>query len=45
MKQSGSPTVQLEILGDELVVLVGGQELDFGGLSEQRVVNVTVFDE
>ena len=45
MKQSGNPTVQLEISGDELIVLVGGLELDFAGLTEQSIGNITVVDE
>lgn len=45
MKQRGSPTIQLEISDDQLVVLVDGLELDFAGLSEQSVGNVTVVDD
>lgn len=44
MKQDGTPVVQLEILNDKVVVLVGGEELDFAGLTEQRLGNVTIVD-
>lgn len=42
MKLGSNPTVQLEIENDELIVFVGGEMLDFAGLTEQRVENVTV---
>jgi len=45
MKQDKNPTVQLEMADDELIVLVGGEELDFSGLTEQRVGNATVVRE
>ena len=45
MKQNGNPTVQLEVANDMLVVLVDGEELDFAGLMEQRIQNVTVVKE
>lgn len=45
MKQGENPTVQLEISDDELIVLVGGEVLDFAGLKEQRVENVTAVNE
>ena len=44
VRQDSSPTVQLEVdtEDDRLLVLVAGEELDFAGMMEQRVGNVTV---
>lgn len=42
MKQDSNPTVQLEIVNDELIVYLGGEEVDFAGLTEQRLGNVTI---
>lgn len=45
MKQGGNPTIQLEIMDDNVIVFVNGEELDFAGLAEQRIGNVTVVSE
>ncbi len=45
MKLQENPTIQLEIMNDTLVVLVNGDSLDFAGLNEQRIENVTVIDK
>lgn len=37
-----NPKVQLQIENDELIVYLDGEELDFAGLTEQRVDNVTI---
>lgn len=42
MKLYSSPTIQLEIIEDKIVVFVNGEELDFAGLAEQQIGNVTV---
>lgn len=45
MKQGNNPRVQLEVADGEFFVLVDGEELDFAGLKEQRVGNVTIVNQ
>lgn len=45
MKQGSHPTVQLEVANGEFNILVGGEEVDFAGLRERRVDNVTVTND
>ena len=45
MKQGSNPTIQLEVRNDEVTVLFGGEEVNFNGLREHRVENVTVVRE
>lgn len=45
MRQGSNPVVQLEVANGDLLILVSGEELDFAGLTEQRVENVTVVNE
>ena len=45
MKLDGSSTVQLEIVNSEIVFYLGGEEVDFAGLAEQRLGNVTFTKE
>ena len=44
IKEDDSPTVQLEILDNELVVLVDGERIDFSAIQEQRFSNITISD-
>ena len=44
IKEEDSPTVQLEVDNNELIVLVDGERVDFSAVPEQRFSNVTVND-
>ena len=44
IKEEDSPTVQLEIVNNEPIVLVDGERVDFTAVSEQRFSNVTITD-
>lgn len=46
MKQNNSVLVQVEVASnDNVVILVDGEELDFGVLTEQQLRNVTIVNE
>lgn len=42
IKEKDSPSVQLEVVNNELMVLVDGESVDFSAVPEQRFSNVTV---
>ena len=44
IKEEDSPTVQLEIIDNELRVLLDGERIDFSAVPEQRFSNVTITD-
>ena len=44
IKEGNTPTVQLEITNDDLIVLIDGERIDFTAIQEQTFSNVTVSD-
>lgn len=45
IKEKDAPTVQLEIIENDLLALVDGESVDFSTLSEQKFSNVTISDD
>jgi deleted-in-malignant-brain-tumors protein 1 len=44
IEDEDSPTVQLEVDNNELIVLVDGERVDFSAVPEQRLSNITIND-
>ena len=45
MKQDRSPTIQVEVANEKLLIFVDGEVLDFAGVTEQQIDNVTIMKE